>query len=107
MRDIIHEGRDGEKLVSVIRRRGDRDRVRINSNPHPITPCRSAGDREDLEPEVEHEHPRDEDCEVTVVGTEHISEQRYPMGLSKEGKRVGRGLRGLDEPATALETRVA
>ena len=24
--------------ISEIRRRGDRDRVRINSNPHPITP---------------------------------------------------------------------
>ena len=41
-------------LISVkFRRRGDRDRVRINSDPHPITPCRSAGDREDLEPEVD------------------------------------------------------
>ena len=83
MRDIIHEDRDGEKLVSVIRRRGDRDRVRINSNPHPITPCRSAGDREDLEPEVDLECMN---CEVVEWSEPSPEGERREPTICAKGK---------------------
>ena len=57
--DMTYEVAKG--LYQQIRRRGDRERVRINSNPRPVTPCRSAGVREALEREVVHECPN---CDV-------------------------------------------
>ena len=57
--DMTYEMAKG--LYQQIRRRGDRERVRINSNPRPVTPCRSAGVREALEREVVHERPN---CDV-------------------------------------------